>query len=137
MSCEENHIIPEDTIIRYGTSFGFCAGYCKRTIRLSPTTTHFEKSSWTDKDTYPDIQCNETFSEWSNLSSKIHLKNFNKMDEIIGCPDCADGGAEWIEITSGETSHKVTFEYNKAPQAFSSYIEILRTKLEEIESNCD
>ena len=59
------------------------------------------------------------------------------MDEIIGCPDCADGGAEWIEITSGETSHKVTFEYNKSPDVFKSYIEILRSKLEEIDSTCE
>jgi len=137
LSCEEKDIIPEDTIIRYGTTFGFCAGYCKRTISLTQTSTHFEKSSWTDKDTYPDIQCNEEFSKWSNLRSKINLKNFNNMDEVIGCPDCADGGAEWIEITSGETSHKVTFEYGKAPGAFSSYIELLRNELEEIESICE
>ena len=53
------------------------------------------------------------------------------MPETIGCPDCADGGAEWIEIklANGE-KHKVTFEYMNAPSAFKNYISGLRGLLE-------
>ncbi|MEQ6120420.1 hypothetical protein [Reichenbachiella sp. MALMAid0571] len=138
-SCEEKDCctIPEDTIIRYGTSFGFCIGYCKKTISITPSSINFEKSSWTDKDTHPDIHCNNEFTEWQSLNTKINFDAFNTMEAVIGCPDCADGGAEWIEITSGENSHKVTFEYNNAPNAFSSYIGILRNELQEIDSECE
>lgn len=34
-----------------------------------------------------------------------------ELDSIYGCPDCADGGAEWIEIQDDQQIKKVTFEY--------------------------
>ena len=51
---------------------------------------------------------------------------FRNLEEVIGCPDCADGGAEWIEITTKDLNHKVTFEYNNEPEEMQDYIEILR-----------
>jgi hypothetical protein len=32
------------------------------------------------------------------------------LEGVHGCPDCADGGAEWIQI-EGADSVRVTFEY--------------------------
>ncbi|CAF4619589.1 unnamed protein product, partial [Rotaria socialis] len=33
------------------------------------------------------------------------------LDDCIGWPDCAGGGAEWIEVNWSTKSKLVTFEY--------------------------
>ncbi|MFY0652562.1 MAG: hypothetical protein JXQ96_11035 [Cyclobacteriaceae bacterium] len=129
-------VLPESTIIRYGTSFGFCVGYCKRSITLNSSSIEFIKSSWQDENNYPTVSCTNDFEAWEQLQSKIDIDEFKEMDETIGCPDCADGGAEWIEILSGEDTHKVTFEHNKAPSEFEPFIDDLRDQLENQEINC-
>ena len=36
---------------------------------------------------------------------------------MYGCPDCADGGSEWVEITHEGITKRVTFEaYNSIPE---------------------
>ena len=61
-----------------------------------------------------------------NLMTDYEL--FKKLNEIVGCPDCADGGAEWIEIIKGDSKHKVTFECGKAPKEIDSLVTVLREK---------
>jgi hypothetical protein len=57
---------------------------------------------------------------------------FVNLPKTIGCPDCADGGAEWIEIISGSggKSQKVTFEYMNEPAKLKDLASGLRTILE-------
>jgi hypothetical protein len=40
------------------------------------------------------------------------------MDTVIGCPDCADGGAEWLELGFEKEVKRVTFEYMHEPDAY-------------------
>ena len=58
---------------------------------------------------------------------------FRNLEEVIGCPDCTDGGVEWIEITTSELSHKVTFEYFNEPEETQNYIDDLRDLMEQYE----
>lgn len=136
-SCKENQPLPGETTLKYGTSFGFCIGYCNNTITLTENSIVFEKSSNQSNQEYPLITCTEGFNDWNSLTSKIDIDLFQAMDETIGCPDCADGGAEWIEINTGDKTHRVTFEYKNAPGAFFNYIEILRNKMQSLEENCE
>jgi hypothetical protein len=110
--------------IQYGTSFGECFGYCKQNIALTRNKTEFTKSGLSET-----ISCNENTdsSLWSQLMKEIDTSAFNSLKETIGCPDCADGGAEWIEIESGASKHKVTFEYMNEPPTVKIYIDKLRS----------
>ena len=58
------------------------------------------------------------------------------LPERIGCPDCADGGAEWVIITVGDKTHKVVFEYGKAPAELAAVVAKFRA-LKETFKNCN
>ena len=121
--------------VRYGTSFGFCAGYCIKTVEITPTMLKYRKEG--SEQDVPVLSCllNFTPAEFSLLAGKINLNGFFQLDEVIGCPDCADGGTEWIEIRTIEKMHKVSFEYMDEPSALNGYIDDLRTILADID-NC-
>jgi hypothetical protein len=113
--------------IKYGTSFGECIGYCKKDIAITPDSLIQTLSGWSD--TIETITYRKAFEQnsWDSVESKIDISGFFDLPLTIGCPDCADGGAEWIEIilSNGE-KHKVTFEYQNETDAVKDYINDLR-----------
>lgn len=122
--------------IEYGTSFGECFGYCNRDIAITPDKILFTKSGWIDS--LQTRQCSKEIpsKEFFAFTDKIDLNDFKKLKEVIGCPDCNDGGAEWIRIITSDSSKKVTFEYGNEPDALKSLIHILRDYLKGFE-NCN
>ncbi len=48
------------------------------------------------------------------------------MDNVIGCPDCADGGSEWLELGFEGDVKRVTFEYMNEPDELKDIIVDLR-----------
>lgn len=134
ISCEKNDL--EISQIKYGTSFGMCVGYCKKDILLKSGSITYSRSGWIN--TIETISCTESLSElsWNSYKSVIDSKKFFELPEIIGCPDCADGGSEWIEIEvlSGK-KHKVTFEYMNEPIELKDFIIGLREQIAK-SNNC-
>ena len=125
---DKNILNPQNIYkIQYGTSFGECIGYCKQSLIITSAKTEFTKSGWSD--TLKTISCNEKTDSalWQLLMKEIDFSSFNALDETFGCPDCADGGAEWLQIETGTTKHKVTFEYQNEPLEVKTYIDKLRS----------
>jgi hypothetical protein len=114
--------------ISYGTSFGECLGYCWKSTTITPSQIVFTKKGWDIEEMLPDstFYLSITAKEWESLTGLINLDEFMSLDTVIGCPDCADGGAEWVEIVFDETKYKVTFEYFNAPEVMDPYIHSLR-----------
>jgi len=117
-------------ILSYGKSFGHCVGYCNKELILSNTgMTYVQKKNGDKPETKKTIQPlnKEMYNE---ILSQFNSKSFYLLDSVIGCPDCADGGAEWIELKSGKNKKRVTFEYNQAPEDLKATVNQFR-KLEE------
>ncbi len=121
----------DDLIIRSGTSFGYCNGYCSKTLELTAEKAIFINSS-RDQTKYPTKTCTGTVSAttWAALKATLTNAGFSQEPEIIGCPDCADGGAEIIEIEEGGKKHRVTFEYGKTIPGFGKLVTLLRDERE-------
>lgn len=134
-SCSEDDL-RDFNVIKYGTSFGMCEGYCVTSITIQENSMLYEQSSLNDDVTYPSTECPSNFPQFDDLRSKIDPDIFYDFPATIGCPDCADGGAEWVELQSTKTSHRVTFELGKAPDEFISYIELLRFYVQRMEAVC-
>ena len=115
-SCSNEVIYNNISQIKYGTSFGECIGYCKHEMVLKSGNLTFNFISWSD--TLQPIIRTDTLKvvDWDSIKSDFGIKDFFELPETIGCPDCADGGAEWLEIQllNGD-KHKVTFEYYHEP----------------------
>lgn len=115
------------TIISSGTSFGECAGYCVREIKISEDRLVYTASSW-DTTNYPTLDTSVTITsaEWNDLLALVDLSAMQSYEDVIGCPDCADGGAEWIKVESAEGSKQITFEYGDSLDTIQPLIEQLR-----------
>jgi hypothetical protein len=70
-------------------------------------------------------------NQWDQIITDIDVETFFGLPETLGCPDCADGGAEWVEIElrNGE-KHRVTFEYHNEPSDLLFPVAKLRELLE-------
>jgi len=130
-SCQTSQKTVETTItqISRGTSFGHCIGYCTHeTTATAQTLVH--RSASRDEKANPEKLVKENLSagEWKKLVNAVSIAEFEKLPETIGCPDCADGGAEWIEIQQGSKVQRVTFEFGRSPEALTKIVDLLKAK---------
>ncbi|MCP9768164.1 hypothetical protein EGI22_09585 [Lacihabitans sp. LS3-19] len=127
----ENTIISKITI-KNGQNFGFCIGKCYSEMVISGNKVEFivkervfEENGVSTKDyNYNDAIASTKISSINNV---LDLNKFWGLKDIYGCPDCADGGSEWIEIINEKgDSKKVTFEYGKTVPGIENLIISLR-----------
>lgn len=102
--------------ISYGTSFGMCVGYCSNNLLISDLKLTFSKSK--NGQASDTKTCSKTISEAdvNAIKNDLNIEKIAALPETIGCPDCADGGAEWIAINADGKQYKITYEYGKAPK---------------------
>ncbi len=134
-SCEKISVNDVD-VIGYGTSFGMCVGYCVNNLTISDENVVFSK---TKRGTTPDTKtCTAKLSasEANEIKKLISQAKIDKLPKTIGCPDCADGGAEWVSVTSNSKEYKVVFEHGKAPAELAEVVVKLRA-LKETFINCN
>ncbi|NND05588.1 MAG: hypothetical protein HKN87_04340 [Saprospiraceae bacterium] len=111
ISCSKESI-DSDAVIRInsGIRYGFCVGYCAHEVEITFETTTYTKSG-TRVDTLPDQSCGGPTEqgEWKSLVDLVDPA-FHRLDSVVGCPDCVDQGAEFIEVITSTCSHVVTFD---------------------------
>ena len=117
--------------VKYGISFGECLGYCRYDLTITGSTIVFHKNGFDLEGLLPEISATEIIDaeNWEELVYKIDFASFLSLDSIIGCPDCTDGGAEWVEVKNRDVIHRVTFEYMDEPSDLAAYIDLLRDYL--------
>lgn len=132
-----NEPTAETTIIRSGTSFGYCVGYCERILSVEGDVVTFTKLNSRSPALNPAQTCKTVLTEakWTALRAKASLAELRKQPETLGCPDCADGGAEFLEIQQGADKYRVTFDAGKTIPGFEDLVTALREKRETLE-NC-
>lgn len=115
------------TSITYGTHFGHCRGICRKEIHFSDGKTWILKAG-NDLKTNPEEKQELPFNKkhWDQLIRSIDWNAFHELQEVIGCPDCADGGTEYITITTGTVNKTVKFEYGSQQKNMEPYLSQLR-----------
>lgn len=131
--CDDPMNPSADIVLSYGTSFGHCIGYCQSSLTLSGETAKLTLAD--NRNELPTKEKSRTLTqkEINQLYSNLNWDQFNSLDETIGCPDCADGGAEWVEISDSNTVKKVTFEYGRAPKEIVNLVKTLHTIAESLD----
>ena len=123
---------PPAVEISSGTSFGMCAGYCVTELRIDSTSIVLTEESWR-----ADLPTRTTTlpldrGDWSRIQALVDTAAIRRLEGVHGCPDCADGGAEWIQIGTTD-SVRVTFEYGAqlgGIEALQAEIRGLRARFE-------
>jgi len=120
------------TSITYGYSFGMANSV--QSIQLSANLFTFEHKSSASR---LDKRCSQTADEatFTDVLNALEAAGFKKLPETYGCPDCADGGAEFIEIENDGKVQRVTYDYNKAPKELTEAAAKLKLVMASFE-NC-
>ena len=97
--------------INSGTSYGECWGYCVFELELDNSNALFTASGWGWYE-FPDLLLEDNLSQemWQQIIELIDFEYFQSLEDVYGCPDCADGGAEFIEIIYDGVAKQVTFD---------------------------
>ncbi len=103
------------TSIHWWTSFGECAGYCINSLEVKKWSLTFVKMSHNEQG-YPTSRelYLITDAQWVRLTDALNLTKFLSLEDRIGCPDCADGGAEWLEVEYAGGKKRSEFDYGKS-----------------------
>lgn len=128
----------EPVVVRNGTSFGMCIGYCWTELRIDRTRTVLVSRGW-DRSTHPE-RTYETPTDpdlWKRVQALLDVETIETMDDVYGCPDCADGGAEWVEVAIDGRQKKVTFEYGATLDPIAELTETLRTQRKALIAEAD
>lgn len=101
--------------IEYGLSYGFCRGYCDHRLSITAERMRLVHKAFGEPEKYPEqvIEKPTPVQTWQKLNRQASFQTLQSLPERVGCPDCADGGAEWIALQQAKSSKRVTFE----PQA--------------------
>lgn len=130
ISCAVSTKKREILSVKHGSSFGMCNGYCFKENTYAPEDfIHYEKAfGRTNPKDFPEKMDSISISpkEWDEIISKIDLEKFYAEQETIGCPDCADGGSEWIEIATTDKIYRVTFEFGQPSDGLKPIYSALR-----------
>ncbi|CAF1102706.1 unnamed protein product [Didymodactylos carnosus] len=104
-----------------------CRGYCRNYVLLTPSKIIAVKESYQTTQ-YPSIkkELNLTLKEWENILNLVDITKFKATPNVLGCPDCADGGAEWIEIVFQSGTKRVTFDNGRTIPGLESLVNKLR-----------
>jgi len=100
-----------DVVIAQGTSFGKCVGYCLTELVVARDSARLTQTS-RDSVRYPRKTQIVAISDadWQRLQSLARPATLAQVEGTHGCPDCADGGAEWVELRTAERSIRATYE---------------------------
>jgi hypothetical protein len=124
--------------IKYGWSFNMSVGYSRQDVILSSGSVIFTKQGFSG--TPPPVTCTSVLSdtEWNALKTGVDITTFFSVPAVIGCPDCSDGGSEWIEmeLNHGE-KHRSNWDYSDgAPAAIKDYVAYLRNLMRNYANAC-
>lgn len=97
------------------TSFGMCVGYCATRLEITPGQAVLIRDARGGRGA-PNLPEQRfaaplTAAEWEELARLAAQADLNGLPPVIGCPDCADGGAESITIAGGGQSQTVSFDF--------------------------
>jgi len=136
-ACENSSPVPAtDWVFRSGTSFGMCLGPCRQETTWTADRMVFEVFTSSGRGGANPIR--SEFSEqtaqsfWREAVGLFQASQWTSLEPVQGCPDCADGGAEWIEWSDGSKTHRVTFEYGSTLKGHEKFVNLMREEREKL-----
>ena len=99
-----------------GSSFGMCWGPCKTDLTLDGADAHVVTSGWDDtifSDNTGILTADGIAQSKSVAAALIGIA----LQDVYGCPDCADGGAKTIALLREGVASSHAYEFGSVPPA--------------------
>ena len=111
-ACENTSGASDVSLVEWTSSFGFCppTAYCTTRLRVTGALAVVTRESRESPTVSNSVRLSA--AEADALARAAEQARFQGLDPVIGCPDCADGGAETLSVTAEGEQRTVTFEFN-------------------------
>lgn len=123
-------VAPGVSSVASTTSFGMCVGYCSTQLEISEGQAVLTRTSRGGRGTQelPDQRFTQTLThaEWVEITHLAAAAKFEGLPPVIGCPDCADGGAESLTVNGGTVPKTVSFEHGATVEQVQPLLERVR-----------
>jgi hypothetical protein len=99
------------------TSFGMCVGYCTTRLEISEREAVLIREARGGRGA-PNLPTQRFIAalspgEWQEIARLAANADLSDLPPVIGCPDCADGGAESLTIV-GADQRSISFDHGAA-----------------------
>lgn len=119
----------DTTLSGGGTSFGMCWGACKQDFSIFNLKVHYLASGWDDV-VYSEVTATLTVQGASEAKQvAVDLLEVS-LDDVYGCPDCADGGAAYAQLLRKGAESKHAYPFNGPPPALETADQFIMSVLE-------
>ena len=111
------------------TSFGMCMGYCKTRLEITQgEAVLVREPGGRGGATPPSQRFAEKLSrgQWQEIARLAEAARFDGLPAVIGCPDCADGGAESLTVMGADGSKTVSFDHGAKVEALQPLLDRVR-----------
>ena len=113
-----------------------CVGYCKTTLEIAEGEAVLTREAW-GRGAGANLPLQRftaqlTPQEWQEFAGLAAAAKIDGLPERIGCPDCADGGAESLTIVTAGATKTITFDHGaaiKEAQPLLDRVRALRARL--------
>lgn len=107
------------TLAGAGWSFGFCLGYCMADLVIAGDELTVTGG---DREAAAPLYVNRgtlTAEGRARLDAALAALDGVVLDPVYGCPDCADGGAAYLDIARGGSVERVSMEFDSPPEVLA------------------
>lgn len=138
----------EVTLVGAGWSFGMCGGYCQADLVLEDGAVVLTGAGWTSPD--PLFLNRGTLTSHGRNRVAVAVAGLGNvpLEDVYGCPDCADGGAAYLVLVREEVVSRHNMDFGRPPDILAelhmlalSIIDALETcrsdQLVEVAEDCD
>lgn len=112
------------------TSFGMCVGYCSTRLELAAGQAVLVRESRGGRGgaSLPSQRLSAKLDarEWDEIVRLAAAAKFDGLPEVIGCPDCADGGAESLSVEGASGTKTVKFDHGAKVEALQPLLDRAR-----------
>jgi hypothetical protein len=113
-----------------------CVGYCSTRLEIAQGQAVLERTAHGGRggQDLPPQRFTATLSdvEWQEIARLAEDTKLDGLPDVIGCPDCADGGAESLTIVGPKGSKSISFDHGAAiaqAQPLLDRVRALRAKM--------
>jgi len=108
-----------------------CVGYCTTRLEISPgraTLIREARGGRGAPQNLPEQRFNTVLTpqEWDEIQRLAANTDLSGLPAVIGCPDCADGGAESLSITGAGQPQNISFEHGATIERAAPLLERVR-----------
>lgn len=117
--------VPSDaSLVGAGWSFGMCLGYCVADLAIDGERLVLTGRARADEEPLYVNQGTLTPLALERIGAALESLGGVALEPVYGCPDCADGGAAYLELTRDGMTSRHEMEFGAPPEELAELHEL-------------